>query len=213
MNFDFNPMQLAMSLFALVIAIPVHEYAHARSAVSNGDDTPRLDGRLTILPWDHFEPVGAIMCLISSVMGFGLGWGKPVRYNPANLRHPRWDSVKIAAWGPFSNLLLAIGFSLVLRFGLLDGNESLYHLFQVCALVNLGLMMFNLIPIYPLDGSKVLAGFLPDDLEYNYSRFMAHWGFTLLVLLITLGSRAGLLNVLVGEPAVAIYLWLVGAGQ
>src|SRR5262245_2200157 len=97
-----------MILFALVVAIPVHEFAHARSAVSCGDDTPRLQGRLTITPWDHFEPFGAIMCIFTSITGFGIGWGKPVQVNPANLRHPRWDGVKIAAWGPFSNFLLAI---------------------------------------------------------------------------------------------------------
>lgn len=210
MNFDLNPMELAMSLFALIIAIPVHEFAHARSAVSNGDDTPRLDGRLTILPWDHFDPIGAFMCVFTSLTGIGLGWGKPVRYNPANLRHPRWDSVKIAVWGPFSNLLLATGFALAIRFGLVDGNPQLYQLFQICALVNLGLMMFNLIPIYPLDGSKVLAGFLPDDLEYRYSRFMAQWGFTLLILLLVLGRQTGLMQWLVAEPVFTLYGWLVG---
>lgn len=201
---------IAMKLFALAVAIPVHEFAHARSAVSNGDDTPKLDGRLTILPWDHFDPLGAFMCIMTSIFGFGIGWGKPVMYNPANLRSPRWDSVKIAVWGPFSNLLLAIGFGLPLRFGVLEGNPGLMNLFEICVWVNLSLMMFNFIPIYPLDGSKVLAGMLPDDLAYRYSRFMTQWGMWMLVFLIFFGSQTGIMQILIGEPVRAIYQWIVG---
>lgn len=200
---------ILMDLFALLIAIPVHEFAHARSAVSYGDDTPRLDGRLTIFPWDHFDLFGGLMCVITSIVGTGIGWGKPVRVNPVNLRHPRWDGVKIAAWGPFSNLLLAIGFAIPLRFGLLASNPSFEQLLLICVDVNLGLLMFNMIPIHPLDGSKVLAGFLPDDLAYRYGRFMAQWGPMLLMLLVFGGH--GIIKMFVWEPAVRIAMFLIGS--
>jgi Zn-dependent protease len=186
----------------------VHEYAHAQSAVSAGDDTPRLDGRLTIFPWDHFEIWGALMCIMTSITGMGIGWGKPVRINPVNLRHPRWDGVRIAAWGPFSNLLLALGFALLLRIPALASDEQLAPLLGTCVLANLGLLVFNLIPIHPLDGSKVLAGFLPDELAYRYGRFMTQWGFTLLLGLVLLGNRTGLLDALVGHPVRIMAIWL-----
>src|ERR1041384_6936274 len=116
---------ILMSLVALAIAIPIHEFAHARSAVSYGDDTPRRQGRLSIAPWDHFDPMGALMCVLSSWFGFGIGWGKPVQGQPSNFRHPRWDDVKCAAWGPFSNLLLALAFAAPLRFGWLPVDDRL----------------------------------------------------------------------------------------
>jgi Zn-dependent protease len=181
---DGNLSQILMILTALAIAIPIHEFAHARSAVSYGDDTPRRQGRLSIAPWDHFDPVGALMCAISSITGFGLGWGKPVQVNPAAFRHPRWDMVKCAAWGPGSNLLLAVGFALPLRYGWLSYGDPLLEFCGICLIVNVGLMFFNLIPIYPLDGSKILSGFLPRDLAGQYDRFMMVWGMPLMFLLI-----------------------------
>src|SRR5262249_6518671 len=113
---------------ALIIAIPVHEFAHARSAVSYGDDTPERDGRLTIFPWTHFEPFGAIFMVISTIFGVGIGWGRPVRVRPENFRHPRLDDVKCAAWGPLSNLLLALGFAVPLRFHLVPVQDPLSDL-------------------------------------------------------------------------------------
>jgi Zn-dependent protease len=202
--------EIVMYLFALVIAIPIHEFAHARSAVSYGDETPRLEGRLTIFPWDHFDPLGALMCVFTAIYGIGLGWGKPVNVNPAALRHPRWDGVKIAAWGPLSNLLLAIGFAVPLRFGWLAGNPGMDQLFLICVAVNLGLMLFNLIPIHPLDGSKVLAGFLPDEAAYRYGRFMVQYGPFLLLGLVFAGSRLGIFNVLISEPRRQIMSFLLG---
>jgi Zn-dependent protease len=197
-----------MTLFALLIAIPVHEFAHALSAVNNGDDGPRRDGRLTIFPWDHFDPIGAIFCVLSTLTGFGLGWGKPVLVNPGYLRNPKWDMCKIAAWGPFSNLLLAIGFALPLRFGLADGNPMLFMLLYICVVVNLSLMLFNLIPVGPLDGAKILVAFLPDRQAYDFSRFMSQYGMLLLFLLISLGGD--LLRILIGVPMGQLLTLLLG---
>ena len=189
---------VAMRLFALVIAIPVHEFAHALSAVNNGDDGPRRAGRLTIFPWDHFDPVGAIFCVISTVTGMGLGWGRPVLVNPGYLRNPKWDMCKIAAWGPLSNLLLAVGFAIPLRFGLTGGNDMLAMLLLTCVVVNLSLMLFNLIPIGPLDGAKILVAFLPERQAYDFSKFQEQFGMLMLFLLITVGGRV--LDVLIGTP-------------
>lgn len=192
---------ILMTLFALAVAIPVHEFAHARSAVTLGDDTPRRDGRLTIFPWDHFDPLGALFCIMSTITGFGLGWGKPVMVNPANLRHPRWSSMWVSAWGPLSNLILAVLFSLPLRFEWFAFGDPMRQLFSICLQVNLGLMLFNLIPIYPLDGSKILSALLPRDSAYRYDRFMMQWWMPiLLILLVTSGSPYSPLGILIGTP-------------
>jgi Zn-dependent protease len=190
-----------MSLFALIVAIPIHEFAHAASATVLGDDTPRRDGRLTIFPWDHFDPLGAICCVLSTISGWGLGWGKPVMVNPANMRNPRWDMMWVAAWGPLSNLILAILFALPLRFQWAPFMEpQVQLLLSVCLQVNLGLMLFNLIPIYPLDGSKIASALLPSDLAYRYDRFMVQWGMPIMLLLVLSGGRFPILAWLIGEP-------------
>lgn len=196
-------------IFALVIAVPVHEFAHALSAVNNGDDGPRRDGRLSIMPWDHFDPAGAFFCLISAFFGIGLGWGKPVMVNPGVLNNPRWAMCKIAAWGPISNLLLAIAFALPIRFGWVGlDSASLVNLLLVCVQVNLGLMLFNLIPIGPLDGAKVVVAFLPERLAFEFSRFMERFGMLLLLGLIVAGTP--LLVALVGRPARILMGLLLG---
>lgn len=207
-----------MYLFALIIAIPVHEFAHALSAVNNGDDGPRRDGRLSIMPQDHFDPLGGLMCFLSVWTGFGLGWGKPVLVNPGVLNNAKWDMCKIAAWGPFSNLLLAIGFALPIRFGWIPETEiSIYGfeqnpvalLFTVCIACNLSLMLFNLIPIGPLDGAKILVTFLPDSQAFEFSRFMEQWGSIMLLALVFFGQ--GLLGMIIGPPMMSIMRLLLGA--
>lgn len=203
-----DPQQIFRFLFALVIAIPVHEFAHALSAVNNGDDGPRRAGRLSIMPWDHFDPFGATFCVISAVLGAGLGWGKPVMVNPGILNNPRWDMCKIAAWGPFSNFLLACGFALPLRFGLVSSNSPEFELILTCLLVNLGLLLFNLIPIGPLDGAKVVVAFLPDRQAHEFSRFQEQFGMLMLMLLIVAGG--GLLQFLIVEPRQKLALLLLG---
>jgi len=196
------PEQIFAVVLAILIAIPVHEFAHAMSAVSAGDDGPRRANRLSIMPWDHFDPLGAIFCLMSSIFGIGLGWGKPVMVDPRALRNPKWDMCKIAAWGPFSNLLLAIGFALILRSGVTGANEMLTFILLVFVQVNLGLMLFNLIPVGPLDGAKVLVAFLPDRQAWEFQKFQEQWGMLLLFALLTLGR--GLLNILIGVPMDAL---------
>jgi Zn-dependent protease len=201
------PQDIFYTLFALIIAIPVHEFAHALSAVNNGDDGPRRDGRLSLLPWDHFDPVGALCCAMTAIFGFGLGWGKPVMVNPGVLKNPKWGMCKIAAWGPTSNLLLAIAFALPLRFGWTTDGPAAALLLE-CVQVNLALMLFNLIPVGPLDGAKVLVAFLPENQAFEFSRFMQQWGMILLFLMIFAGR--GVLSVLIGVPMMQIMRLLLG---
>jgi Zn-dependent protease len=196
-------LRIGMQLFALVIAIPIHEFAHALSAVNNGDDGPRRDGRISIMPQDHFDVFGAVFCVISTISGFGLGWGKPVLVNPNVLHNPRWGMCKIAAWGPFSNFLLAIAFALPLRLGLVHQESGpAFDLLLIMVMVNLSLMLFNLIPIGPLDGAKIVVAFLPDRQAYEFSRFSTQYGQIALLLLITIGGPV--IAVLVGVPMTQI---------
>jgi Zn-dependent protease len=202
-----EPRDILMMVLALAIAIPVHEFAHALSAVNSGDDGPRRAGRLTIFPWDHFDLFGAIFCLITAVTGFGLGWGRPVLVNPGVLNNPRWDMCKIAAWGPLSNFLLAFAFAMPLRFGLVPFDDGLGQLLFVFVRVNLALMLFNLIPIGPLDGAKVLVAFLPDRQAFEFSRFMEQYGMLLLFALIFLGGPV--LSALVFVPMMQLLALLL----
>lgn len=204
---EIDPQRAMMMILALIIAIPIHEFAHALSAVNNGDDGPRRDGRLSIMPWDHFDPMGAVFTVVSAVTGMGLGWGRPVLVNPQYLRDPRWGMCKVAAWGPFSNFLLAVFFALPIRFGLV-GTDSMLMLFLICVQVNLGLMLFNLIPIGPLDGAKIVVAFLPESQAYAFSRFMEQWGFMLLFALLLMGGP--LLTLLVLVPSQVLMTFLLG---
>ena len=164
-------------LFGLIIAITIHEFAHAFLADRLGDPTPRAQGRLTLNPLAHLDPVGTLMLLI-----FRFGWGKPVIFDPYNLAHPRRDAGLISLAGPVSNILLAIGLSLILRFIPLPTLIS--PLLYVTILLNITLAIFNLVPVYPLDGEKILAALLPRDLAYEYQAVMSRYGTVLLIFLI-----------------------------
>jgi Zn-dependent protease len=209
MNLDLETMMRLACV--LLVAIPIHEFAHAISAVWRGDDTPRKDGRLSILPWDHLEIAGTVFIVISSLIGFGIGWGKPVLVNPLNFRSPRWDMVIVAAAGPFSNLVMGTLAGLALRFLAPAGalNETMTQLLFIFVLVNYSLMFFNLIPVYPLDGSKILSGFLPPRLARDYDIFMVSWGQVLLFGLILTASYT--VGPLIATPMIALVRLVIGA--
>jgi Zn-dependent protease len=149
-------------LIMLLVAFPVHEFSHALAAVQLGDSTPRLLGRLTLDPRAHFDPAGATILAVSMLIGFGIGWAKPTPYNPMNLRGGRWGEAIIAVAGPISNFVLAIAAALPLRYihGTGMNVPFLEGVLTLFVTINLLLMVFNLIPIPPLDGSKVLYAFL-----------------------------------------------------
>ena len=140
-------MMLALQILVLIMSVVVHEVAHGYMASYLGDDTARYQGRLTLNPLEHLDPVGSfIIPLISFTFGgFIIGWAKPVPYNPYNLRSSRRSEALVAAAGPASNLILALIFWLALGPG------------NFFTAINVTLAIFNLIPIPPLDGSKILA--------------------------------------------------------
>jgi Zn-dependent protease len=165
-----NPLGFVFWLIALVVAITVHEFAHAYAAEQLGDPTPRLMGRLTLNPLAHLDPIGTIMMLVAR-----FGWGKPVVFDPFNLRNPRRDSAIISIAGPVSNLLTAsvcailLRILLALRLPLMSqpvigiGLFILTNLLEPIIMLNVVLAIFNLVPIHPLDGFKIVGGFLSDS--------------------------------------------------
>lgn len=154
-----DPLTLVAFLFSLLIAIDVHECAHAWMANELGDPTARYQGRLSLNPLVHLDPWGTVAMLFSALSGFGIGWGKPVPVNPNYLRHgPRVGGAMVAAAGPLSNILLAIIVAVPVRLGV--PVPGLLRLLIVMASVNISLALFNLLPVPPLDGSSVLIGIL-----------------------------------------------------
>lgn len=174
----------------LLVGFPVHEFAHALAAYRLGDSTARLMGRLTLNPVVHFDPLGGILLAITllSGTGFAFGWAKPTPVNPNNLEGGRSGEAIVAAAGPISNLVLAIAAALPLRY--LLANPELYAqvpdivigVLQLFILINLILMIFNLFPIPPLDGSKVLFALLPPRVSWQWRPMLEQYGFIILLI-------------------------------
>ncbi len=186
----YLPIVIAVAIM-LLVGFPVHEFSHALAAYRLGDGTAKLFGRLTLNPVAHFDPLGGILLavtFIASMGSFGFGWAKPTPVNPSNLQGGHRGEALVAAAGPISNLILAAIVALPLRY--LIANPELY--FQVPEIVtqtmlifiniNLVLMVFNLFPIPPLDGSKVLFAFLPPRLAWQWRPVLEQYGFVLLLL-------------------------------
>lgn len=170
-----NLVETLLWVMAVLLSLTVHEYAHAKYADWAGDPTPRRQGRVTLNPIAHLDPLGTILIIFVALSGYGFGWGKPVPVNPGYFRNPRRDWVMCAFWGPLSNLLLALVFSLLLRFligvGVPVEDNIFLEFLLILIIANVGLAVFNMIPLHPLDGSKVLSGFLRDVFDPRY------WGF------------------------------------
>jgi Zn-dependent protease len=182
----------------LLVAFPVHEFAHALAATRLGDSTPRLMGRLTLDPRAHFDPAGAIILAVSMIAGFGIGWAKPTPYNPMNLQGGRWGEAIIAVAGPISNLVIAIAAAIPLRYINATGMDVpfLAGVLQLLVVINLLLMVFNLIPIPPLDGSKVLYAFLDPRTGWQVRATLEQYGLLILLAAMFLPIFGG--NTLIG---------------
>lgn len=198
-----------MQLLAFVLCITVHEFAHAISAYRLGDPTPKRQGRVSLNPLDHLDPLGTLMVILMVLTGArGIGWGKAVQVNPANFDHPRRDTMLVAAAGPFSNLVFAVVIAVAMRLFAQSMTPSLEEFLIFMVYMNVALMFFNLIPIAPLDGSKILVGLLPADSAYRYELTMFRFGPILLLLLVFVVP--GVLSLLVGIPTTIVVSHLLG---
>jgi Zn-dependent protease len=171
-----NPIAFVIWALSLLVAITVHEFAHAYAADKLGDPTPRIDGRLTLNPLAHLDPVGTVMMLL-----IRFGWGKPVVFDPYNLQNPRRDAAIISFAGPLSNLILASILALIYNF---FPNPIIQEFIPPFVFLNVSLAIFNLVPIHPLDGGKILIGILPKRDAYKFDLFLNKYGMWLLLLLI-----------------------------
>ncbi|MGI5840651.1 MAG: site-2 protease family protein [Patescibacteria group bacterium] len=163
-----------LSLLALIVAITIHEFAHALAADKLGDPTPRSQGRLSLNPIKHLDPIGTLMILFAR-----FGWGKPVPIDPYNLKNPRRDELLISLAGPLSNLLLALATSLLIR------SFSLYLIpLYILVAVNVSLAIFNLLPIPPLDGSKIFLNLLPIESSAEWEDSLTRYGPILLIIVL-----------------------------
>jgi Zn-dependent protease len=196
-------------IITLVIAFTIHELAHAITAVQLGDETPRRMGRVTLNPLAHLDPLGSLLLVFA-----GFGWAKPVQVNPYNLRPgPQLGMGIVAAAGPFSNLVMAALAAIPFRLGIVPNIggggifPSLSDFLLEFIYINLLLMLFNLIPLPPLDGSKILRAVAPRQWD-SILNPLEQYGPLLLMALVFLGGR--FLGLLVGQPALTILRALVG---
>ena len=188
---------IIMIVISLVLTISIHEFSHAKVADLLGDNTARLLGRVTLNPKAHLDPLGSIF-----IFFLGFGWGKPVPFNPINLHNPKRDSAIIALAGPCSNFLLAGLFSIFVRFFAI--NSFVGDFLYLVIYFNILLGVFNLIPVHPLDGFKVVGGILPPSLYIQWMQFAPYGIYFLLILIVT-----GATDVVV-RPLISFLLNLLG---
>ncbi len=191
---------LFILLPAIVIAITVHEFSHAWMADRLGDPTARLEGRLTLNPMAHLDPIGTLCLFLAH-----FGWGRPVPVNPSNFKHPLRDDMFVSFCGPLSNFLTAFLMALVLKsslkFHILTPQSYFFDVLRLGLIINLSLCFFNLIPLYPLDGSHILKGLLPRGMLPGYENLSSYSPFILLGL-VAMGSvfQVSVLGIILGPP-------------
>ena len=167
----------------------IHEISHGAVALKLGDTTARDLGRLTLNPLKHLDPIGSFLLPLILAISHApvIGWAKPVPYNPFNLRDPKRGAAIIGVAGPISNIALAIVFGIFIRvlsvFDLIPANEFIFTAFTYIVIINIALAVFNLIPIPPLDGSKVLFALLPNKYAY-VEEFLSRYGFFIIIFLL-----------------------------
>lgn len=180
-------MTILVLIIAFALTITVHEMSHAWAADRLGDPTARLAGRLSLNPLVHYDPVGTTLLIITVIMTiqgwlpFPFGWAKPVPIDPYNLKKPRKDAALVSLAGPGANIIFAIVLSIIVR---LAGGSLIFNLLYPVILLNIALAVFNLIPVHPLDGGKILIGIMDAEDARKMDVFLNRYGIMLLFLLI-----------------------------
>jgi len=177
--------------FGLILAVTIHEFAHALVADRLGDPTPRAAGRLTLNPLAHLDPLGTIMIFIAR-----FGWGKPVPIDPYNFSSPRRDEILVSLAGPASNILLGVALGIFYQI------TGIYHpIIQIIAVTNFYLAFFNLLPLPPLDGSKIFLNLLPVETAVRWQEAFDRYGYFLIIILLFLPfAGSSLISFLISPP-------------
>lgn len=182
-------LEIIFSIAVLILSVVIHEVSHGVAANSLGDPTAKLEGRLTLNPVKHLDLTGSIIVPIFTYFlgGFIFGWAKPVPYNPYNIQH-KWGDAIVAGAGPLSNILVAVVFGLVLRFNEVNTflSEPAIGLIILIVFINILLAVFNLIPIPPLDGSKILFNILPERYMHLMYELQKYWIFFIVFFILFL---------------------------
>lgn len=209
-------MSFFLFIFAFLFSLALHEAAHAWTADRLGDPTARLSGRLSLNPFAHLDPIGALLPFFLILTGSPIvfGWGKPVPFDPFNLRQPRRDTALISLAGPAANLILATVLAVIIRAShFLIGPAAFWLEMIATPIIQLNVTwgLFNLLPLHPLDGGKVLVGFLPADLAERADEILHQYGMIILLFLIfPFAGRPPLFLIL--EPLVHLILAILLPG-
>lgn len=183
-NFFLLMIRLFSRLFVIFCTMPIHEYAHALIATKLGDQTPRLSGRLTLNPMAHISPLGALMIILC-----GFGYAKPVSVNPRNFKDSKKGMALTAIAGPVSNLIMGLVFTfisaVIARFEPTTITSAFYSFFIFAAVININLAVFNLLPIPPLDGSRILQLLIPAKYYYKFLEYERYVTIVVFILILT----------------------------
>jgi len=182
-------INVIFQILILIFSVVIHEVSHGFTALCFGDKTAQYEGRLTLNPLKHLDWFGSVILPLGLYLlnaGFMIGWAKPVPYNPYNLKHRNIAEPLVALAGPASNILVAVIFGIIIRamtyFGYI--NSPLILIFSFVALVNISLAIFNLIPIPPLDGSKILFAFLPARAKFKFQAMSDRFGYLIIIAVV-----------------------------
>lgn len=195
MNIDFNIWQIIVVIACVLVSMVIHEFMHAYAGYMLGDSTAKDEGRLTLNPLEHIDPLMTLLLPVVTIVFFGtpILAAKPVPFAPGRVRHNEFGAAIIAAAGPISNLVLAFISSLLLN--VVPESSPMADILSIFTVINVGLFVFNLLPIPPLDGSRVLYAFSPRPLRDLLER-VEPFGFVIIIALVLLGGFGGALGVL-----------------
>lgn len=190
-KFFTDPISFIISTVAFLIAISIHEFSHALSSAKLGDPSAKYEGRLSLNPLVHLDPIGTLMILMT-----GFGWAKPVPCNPLNFTNPRRDTALVSLSGPVSNLILAFFLGVILKLPL--GNFGLYTELLLAPIIILNVMfaIFNLLPISPLDGFGIVRGFLPQEAALKWEELEQYGLYILVFCLLPIFQEGSLVNLI-----------------